>query len=455
MNWNIRNQILIPILVTTAMGITVATWFNIRGLVENENQRVQNQVDELFQTLESTSFPLNQSVLIQVKKISGIDLIVVEDAEITTSLTDKPLGDIKESLSMIQQQPEGKPVFLDNEYSVHSRILPQRNLEIHALYPRAELRQAVNRVVYPQIISGGATLLVLAIVVIMVARNVTDPIHELIGHVHRIAEGNFGPADKNRTDEIGQLYKSINEMGGKLKAYEQKIRAQEKLLTLDQMGGGIAHQMRNSITGCRLAIDFHREQCESDPESLEVATRQLTFMEEFQRRFLSFARESDRKMAPVDLGILVQEHSRLFEPYARHVRVELQVNVPSDPIVVHGNENMLQQVVTNLLTNAIEAASARPADEHKGRVSITVSAIDQTCQLIVRDTGPGIPQPVQGSLFEPLVTTKPDGVGLGLAIVHQIVTDHRGDISWTRIDDTTEFLVSLPRTADPQNRRET
>lgn len=444
MNWNLQTQILIPISLVVALGLAFSTYFNVRELLQNESQRVQTQIENLFGTLSPTSIPLNESVLRQVEQISGIHLVVKSESGVESSFPPESLP-IDQNHFEIASETSAPIVSVGGaEYSLFKQEVPPRQLTLLAYYPREQFTTAVNRVVYPQIVSGLVTLVVIGILVTLISRNVTAPIKNLQEQVSQIADGDFSlQTTHRRRDEIGQLCESINEMAGKLQRYEAHIRSQEKLLTLDQMGGGIAHQMKNSITGCRLALDFHKQQCDGDKESLEVATRQLTFMEDFQRRFLAIAKESTREKSKTDLAKIVQDYAQLLEHFAKHLHVQLHVTIPTEPVYISGNENLLQQLSGNLITNAIEAASANAQCEQKS-VSVQVVAKEQQAILTVVDTGIGVPEQIGDRLFDPLVTTKADGVGLGLAIVKQAVEEHAGSIEWSREDRLTQFKVRFP-----------
>ena len=458
MNWRIQNQILVPIMLFLAVGISLSTYFNIQGLVENENQRVEVQIEDLFETLSSKSFPLQPSVLVQVEQLTGIHLLVSENGELSSSYNKLTAEALESKLKQAFGDGRSATASLDREYSVFVRKVPERKAQIFALYPRDQFFAAVRKVIYPEVVSGVLTLLVVSIIVILIARKVTRPVQSLRKHVSRIADGDFTEHQlesdqiaKSAGNEIVQLFDSVNEMASKLRIYEKRIRAQEKLLTLDQMGGGIAHQMRNSITGCRLALDLHQQDCQGDQESLDVAIRQLTFMEDFQKRFLSFTRDNNRAREKMDLVAVVHQYTKLLEPFARHVNVKFEVKVPDEPQWIKGNENMIQQLVGNLVTNAIEAASTSQSGNEKS-VSVEILNANEHPTLKIRDSGDGIPDRVSDQLFEPLVTTKPDGVGLGLAIVKQTADEHDAEIQVSRVGGFTDFTITFPSESMSQSK---
>ena len=468
MNWNLRNQILLPISIVFLLGITIATTVNVTNLMRAEKQKIDSQVHQLIDTIEEKSFPLTDSVLRQIQSITSVQLIVKFNDEEAYASSFDSAQNIEEVLNQdALKQPIASTAHAEvklgnQEYFAFHRELNTRSQEVFAFYPKQQLSDSINRAIWPQVFTGLLTLLVTIGLFIWVSKSVTRPIQELQRRVEKIADGNFEIANENdseftksiqREDEIGEFYRCIYQMANKLKLYEERIRNQEKLFTLDQMGGGIAHQMRNSITGCRLALDFHREVCGVDSESLDVAHRQLRYMEDFQKRFLAIGREHDTNMQPIEIGGLIKNYLPLLEPVAKHVAVSLLMQIPEKEIVINGNLNRLEQVLNNLLLNAIEAASSNLQESNK-QVSIIVEEDSDLVVLIVRDNGLGVSEEIKNRLYEPLATTKADGVGLGLAIVKQTVEDHNGTIQWTRVDGRTDFVMKFPVSKSGSNQKQ-
>jgi signal transduction histidine kinase len=205
-----------------------------------------------------------------------------------------------------------------------------------------------------------------------------------------------------------------------------------------------------------MALDLHRRECAAgDCESLEVALRQLTLMEKYIRRFLARARGEPNVASPVELQALLGRTLPLLTPSARHMGVEVQLTTPDEPVIVEGDDEDLEQLIVNLVLNAIDAAAqrgeaAQQIDDAPPRrmVRVTLSVTDdQRALLEVADTGRGPEPRVQARMFDPLITAKPDGAGLGLFIVRDVVERHRGTIAWRRQDNMTLFAVELPRVA--------
>ena len=118
----------------------------------------------------------------------------------------------------------------------------------------------------------------------------------------------------------------MNRMAAMLAGYEEEVRRTERMRTLAHLGGGIAHQLRNSATGCAMAVDLHAEECPlgEASETLAVAKRQLRLMEQYIQRFLQLGKSSETPpMQSIDLAALVDDLVPLVAPSARHAGVEL------------------------------------------------------------------------------------------------------------------------------------
>jgi signal transduction histidine kinase len=170
-------------------------------------------------------------------------------------------------------------------------------------------------------------------------------------------------------------------------------------------------------------------------------------MEQYIQRFLQLGKSSESAaFVPVDLAALIEDLLPLVEPSARHAGVELVWRRGDAAAIVAGNAERLGQTVINLLVNAIEAAAE---NETKGgaaaRVQIELAQpAPGRLVLSVSDTGSGPPPHVQQNLFDPFVTGKPDGVGLGLSVAREVAMEHGGEIAWRRAEGLTCFTIELP-----------
>jgi signal transduction histidine kinase len=224
---------------------------------------------------------------------------------------------------------------------------------------------------------------------------------------------------------------------------ELSLAKGERMRLLGQVSGGLAHQLRNGVAGAKLAVQLHARSCsDGDGDSLEAARRQLARVEADLSRYLDLGRD-DVPRRPCHVVELVEEAAALVRPQCRHADVQLCWEPPIIDPVVWGDSGRLGHVVVNLLTHAIEAASA------DGQVEITVDQPgDGNCVIEVWDSGLGLNPVVARRLFQPFVTGKADGVGLGLFVARQAVEVHGGRLDWRRERGRTCFRVELPVAAE-------
>src|SRR5262249_5383430 len=154
--------------------------------------------------------------------------------------------------------------------------------------------------------------------------------------------------------------------------------------------------------------------------------RQLALVEANLKRFLDVGRKELRKREHCSLTALIEEALSLLQPQCRHAQIELAWERPERDGIVVGDSGQLGQLLLNVLGNAIEAAGP------SGAVSVTLSVAAQSAVIEIRDNGPGPATEIADRLFEPFVTGKLDGVGLGLAAARQAADAHGGEIHWRR-----------------------
>lgn len=477
MRWPLRNQIMLPmvgVMLATLVGVSALNaYLSVRGTT----QRIEADLWDVTRTLAESSFPLTDSVLRQMRGLSGAEFIVLNNSGkiVASSVSRAKLREVS-----FERQPQSKaqltlgtPMAVGGQRYLHAAVqlrrpsAPHRTIRLHILYPENRYSQAWRRAVYPPLAVGGIALVLVVLFALVIASRVSQPLARLRSQVDDIAQGGFRRVPlSSRNDEILDLGKSVNRMAQMLAHYEQEVRRSEQLRTLGQLSGGIAHQMRNSVTGCRMAIDLHARECGSPNtgESLDVAGRQLKLMEKYLQRLLSLGKPPAQPMAPVEVGTVVENILALVRPTAEHVGVQLRWVGLEDQLYVSGDADTLEQLLTNLLLNAIEAAGCvaeggNPLESSKGedcrlkKCPMTVSPTvivqlyqgpDERVVLAVRDSGSGPSSALRGKLFEPFVTGKPDGIGLGLSVAREIVQRHGGSICWERQDGWTCFTVDLP-----------
>jgi len=213
-------------------------------------------------------------------------------------------------------------------------------------------------------------------------------------------------------------------------AAETQLRRGERLTALGLLSAEIAHEIRNPLTVMRLLADTIGEGlADADPrrEDLAVMREKVAHMEGVVSRVLSLARSQSGAFRPVSLAEVARQTALLLRLKLEQAGVSLEVAAAGDVPEVSGDPGQLQQVLLNLVLNAVQAMP------QGGKVAIRLSredAGDSPCAVVrVADTGGGIPSEVLPRIFESFFTGREDGTGLGLAIVKRILRAHRGDIT--------------------------
>lgn len=458
MRWPIRNQIMFPLLAVAIVSLTSVGAINAVLTERRTSAYVEQQLRQVIGVLTTSSFPLTSSVLRQMRDLSSAEFVLADssgDVVESTLPASAPLPEqvVTQRLEDVQL---GQSAEFDGRWYFHTVVkLPlgsdsARSGVLHVLFPQDEYRKAWRQAYLPSFTVGAASSLLMAAVALALANRMGRAITRLRAEVLRIARGDFREVPLPTVDdEIRDLSAAVNRTAEMLADYEQQVRRSEQMRTLTVLGASIAHQLRNAVTGCRMAIDLHAADCTSSDsrECLDVAQRQLRLMESQLQRFLRLGkRPTEMAKQDVDLGDLVEELLPLVRPAAEHAGVVLDCRISTDRLTVCGDEEALSQVVLNLLLNAVEAAQQNGINQHaQGRVCVQVNgAAADAAEIVISDSGAGPADAVVESLFEPFVTNKAEGAGLGLAVAKDVVVAHGGTIEWNRENGMTRFRVGLP-----------
>lgn len=220
---------------------------------------------------------------------------------------------------------------------------------------------------------------------------------------------------------------------------EQLIQ-KEKLSAVGQVIGMVMHDLRTPIKNIKLMTDMMREDgVESDLiDLIDKSAEQASLIFD---DFLDFIKNTPIKKIPVNINKVAWEAVKQVDIRDGASDIIINVNVP-DPLFVDGDESKLRRTLSNLVNNAVDALH----DHKVTNATLNISADVQNGSVIIRvaDNGPGIPDEIMSTLFEPFVTRqKKNGTGLGLAIVKQFMTAHGGNIT-VKNDNGAVFLISLP-----------
>jgi two-component system, NtrC family, sensor histidine kinase HydH len=226
----------------------------------------------------------------------------------------------------------------------------------------------------------------------------------------------------------------------------RRAQVAEKLAAVGTLTAGLSHEIRNPLNAAALQLSVAERRVERLPaelrvfilEPLSLVRDEIRRLEHILQDFLQFARPIQFVPKTVELNVVAQKVSSLLKGDAERRGIRLECSCP-DGIRVLGDEGRLQQVLVNLALNALDAARGG------GWVRLICRQGERDVIFSVEDSGAGIPAEDMPHIFEPFFTTKPAGSGLGLPIVHAIVTQHGGSIQAENMPGAgARFTVRLP-----------
>lgn len=231
-------------------------------------------------------------------------------------------------------------------------------------------------------------------------------------------------------------------------ALATRVRQAEKLAAVGTLAAGLAHEIRNPLNGAQLHVTFLERGLRKQgaaPEQLEaiqIVAEEIKRLGDLVSEFLDFARPRPLDLRPTSLRAVCERAVRLVTSGAARENIVVDLELPVHDIILDIDAGKIEQVLLNLLQNAIEAVED-PTKGQGGTVKLRVRRKPRHAILAVEDDGPGLSEP-DAPIFDPFFSTKPHGTGLGLSIVHRVVTDHGGTIDVESRPGKTTFRVSLP-----------
>ncbi len=305
----------------------------------------------------------------------------------------------------------------------------------------------------------------------ILSRMVIRPLKSLEESMEIIADGRFDIIHIDSKDrEIVSLTNAVNKMLKELELRQRHLIQTEKLASLGTLLSGVAHELNNPLSNisssCQiLTEEIGEDDMEYKKELLLQIDDQTDRARNIVRSLLEFSRKKDFKKELLPLKILIDETIRFLKGQVP-TKVGIEVSVP-DNVVIFADKQRIQQVFLNLIKNALQAmfdegilyikAQQRSAIEkleeeepeiynylkYHGKCTLEEDTVD----IEISDTGPGIPADILPKVFDPFFTTKDvgQGSGLGLSIVHEIILEHDGCIAVdSRVGSGTTFLIRLP-----------
>jgi two-component system nitrogen regulation sensor histidine kinase NtrY len=293
-----------------------------------------------------------------------------------------------------------------------------------------------------------ASLWVVSLALLMyLAHRISRPIQQLTAGLSNLAAGDLNArVEEQRDDEIGRAIQAFNHMASKLQESTERLVYLRQLASWQTLARKMAHEVKNSLTPIRLTVEeMLARYDDADRGFMEQATQivvdEIETLEKRIRAFSQFATEPPVETAPLDVNSLLQERIAFLK--SAHPEVAYDFRLTDSVPRAMADQDLLKGILTNLLENAAEAAG------QGGRILGVTTADDGRVAIEVHDSGPGLSEQARSSLFQPTISFKKRGMGLGLSIARKSALLSGGDIVLVKGElGGAGFRVLLPVAAN-------
>jgi signal transduction histidine kinase len=243
--------------------------------------------------------------------------------------------------------------------------------------------------------------------------------------------------------QLDQVVERVRAVCLRLQEQERDLLRAEQLAAVGRLAAGVAHEVRNPLTGIKFLVEGALRANNPSPirdEDLLLIRQEIARMERTVQGLLDFAKTPAPDCKLYDLKQLACEAAGMIRGRAEAKSVAVRIHAAKDPMTANVDRDQVISLLTNLLVNAIDAAPVGS----EVQLELKPDA-EGRMQVAVLDSGPGIDPSIADRLFAPFVTTKPTGTGLGLAIARRIARDHGGTLTaCNRPEGGANFTLSLP-----------
>jgi len=273
---------------------------------------------------------------------------------------------------------------------------------------------------------------------------ITTPIRRLTETTREYARGNLeSQVAVTSSDEIGRLARAFNSMASEIKNLMKERRANETLIAIGRFSAALAHDLRNPVEGMKLLAGELKKQAGTSEPEREIAdtiAQSVDNLSTFINQSLDFARLTEPDFEKANLAYLAEDILKDFRYDDVEIKREYTYDLPSVEIDVV----QIKRVMSNLIANALDACRQK-VSTLECHIIFRIYRLNETIHIEVADNGVGIHPEALDKIFDPFYSTKPDGPGLGLSLVRQIIHNHSGTVTVkSEFNRGTHFIVEIP-----------
>jgi two-component system nitrogen regulation sensor histidine kinase NtrY len=437
----LRNRLILIFLAATLAPLAATVWLTTSLLEHSLDFSATGQLEQLSQSLESTGKELYSRACARLKQDaeSGIatpqkflagDQTEWPDAVKTFAAAEEPdlflrAGNQGDRLDYLVRH--GNDVWsYSTNLGVQMERLHDQIREARALVNDIQEHDFRHGFKSAYTLLAASFWLVSLALLIYLAHRISRPIQQLTAGLGKLSAGDLGArVEATRDDEIGRAILAFNHMADKLQESTERLIYLRQVASWQTLARKMAHEVKNSLTPIRLTVEeMLARYDEADRAFMEQAAQivvdEIETLERRVRAFSQFAAEPAAYAAPLDVNSLLQERIAFLKN--AHPEVAYDCRLADDAPRVMADQDLVKGILTNLLENAAEAAG------EGGRILGVTAAANGGVAIEVHDSGPGLSDQARASLFQPTISFKKRGMGLGLSIARKSALLSGGDI---------------------------
>jgi two-component system nitrogen regulation sensor histidine kinase NtrY len=455
----LRNRLIAAFIASTLLPLGAAVWITTTLLDRSLRYSTTGELDRLSRTLESTAkqFYQRERDALKHDALAGRTRPTMyaapdasqwpesirsfwESGEAERFGLSGPLGD---HLDFMRRAADGVEVYRRSLGGIHMQELSTEFSRTRELVGSIESRDLRRGFTLTLLLLIAAVWLISLVPLILLAHRVSRPIQQLTAGLADFAAGDWDRRlDTGKKDEVGRAVEAFNHMAGQLRHNRDRLVYLAQMSSWQSLARKTAHELKNSLTPIRLTVEeMLARQPTADRAFMEQAAQivvsEIETLEGRVRAFSEFASEPPVKPEVLDVNALVGERVSLLRP--AHAETTYRFTLDDHNPRAYASADLVKSILTNLLENAAEAAGAG------GSVLTVTRAEGEHVVVEVHDSGPGLSDEAARTLFEPTITFKKRGMGLGLSIARKNALVSGGDI--TLVDGAlggAGFRIVLP-----------
>lgn len=458
----LHHRIVLPFALVALLTTSAAAYVALSVATRTMDARVQSQMLDAVAVVSRSDLALNPAILRSVHEITGSDVLTyrVTGEVLATTLDTVSQRELIGAVQSAQRtQAADRPgrggaiahIDCGGPCYVAYRNVEGRPGTVVALVGETSQLTAASRAVTRTIVYAAAlSLVVMVLVSQAVARRVTAPIERLVDFAKGLSTPGSAARAPESNDSVGRLAAAFNEMLTRLELSQQALVKSEKLGLAGLMAAQVAHDIRNPLSSIKMQTQIVRARLRKgsgDEMALETVLNDIGQVESVIRDLIELARPGELRLQPTDLNQVVREVLKQLGAQFSHRKINMALSLADALPPIALDPGRFKRALVNVMVNASDAMPTG------GTMGVTTRTIDdaEAVEIEVSDDGTGIDPRIIDRVFDPFVSTKRDGIGLGLVNVRSVVKSHGGEITLRhRQPRGTAAVIRLPINAPPR-----